>query len=237
MPPIRTTISASRTHQKSHNNFDVRFHNEVSGQEELFKGSTRPFNHIITQKRTSAKAKHIPPIQQPYRWKSNTYWIQNRIRQEKQAADLAEQARIFLERHYQPPPMPHLPLINRIQTSSLAERLAAKPTLQELGTKLSIRKDKKIKRQDEFSIIIKGTEKRLERFKKRYPYLDTPIYGRFKLFKLQFPDKCDKYSEQTWRYIRRDCSAIKKIPLGLGEELVETDFRSLVEQQSIFKYE
>lgn len=245
MPAIRpsyTHTSDARAETDStkkgrHHNYNITFRNKVTGELEKLRGSTRPYAHIGERKET--RTPHTPKTRPPTRWNCSTYWIQSKVRNDQHQKRNEELARLVQERNRLEAIIEaaKTPLIKRIETPStspsLAERLAEKPSIDGIH----LRKEKHIQREKEYRRFINGTSNKLNRIRNRYPGIDSEIFGRFNLLKINFENhRCDRFTNKTWRHIEKDCKAIGKVSLELGKDYVEMEFKALT-RQGVFLYE
>ena len=109
-----------------------------------------------------------------------------------------------------------IPLINRIQLST---PYTPPPPLSE---RLHFRKTKIMLREKEYWQLISETGNKLGLIQKRMKSRDIPgshaqgmqtLMNNFRELKETFHDRTDRFTNKQWRLIKRDCHAIRNIPI------------------------
>jgi hypothetical protein len=112
-------------------------------------------------------------------------------------------------------------------SSPLIDRLSTPPPFytppEELPQGLKFRKTKITLREQEYWPLILATSKRLEQIKEYMEKREVPekdrenvqeLFSSFKNLEDTFGEKSDKFTNKTWRLIKRDLTAVKKIPFN-----------------------
>jgi hypothetical protein len=114
------------------------------------------------------------------------------------------------------------PLINRISPQSTTE-----DKYFEMPKGIKFRKEKIIKRESEYQNLINATSTRLGDFLRKTldkEVLDDHAKGVEKLFDNwdkfieTFKDNANRYTNKSWRLIKKDCQAVKHIPMHKIDE-------------------